>query len=161
MSTEGRNLVSEAGVPFQTTLRVKDNCLCLHLQRAARAISRRFDAALKPVGLTNGQFSLLMSLNRPEMPGVPKATVGSVADLLGVDRTTLTAAVRVLHSRGLLSVEPEAEDRRVKVMRLTAAGRRSLALATPIWELENGALERELEDAGRLRGELQRMGQGG
>ena len=53
---------SAAAVPFETTLKVRDTCLCLHLRRAARAVGRRFDAALRPLGLTNGQFSLLMSL---------------------------------------------------------------------------------------------------
>ena len=103
-------------IPFSTTLLVRDTCLCLHVQRAARALARRFDLALKPAGLTNGQFSLLMSLNRPDAPGVPKATMGSVAELLGMDRTTLTAAARVLFDRGLLVVEAEPGDRRNKVL---------------------------------------------
>src|ERR1700743_1722305 len=60
-------------VPFETTLRVRDCCLCLHVQRTARALARRFDQALRPVGLTNGQFSMLMSLNRPQ-----PATMASV-----------------------------------------------------------------------------------
>jgi hypothetical protein len=47
-------------VPFETTLHVRDNCLCLNVQRAARALARLFDEALRPLGLTNGQFSLLM-----------------------------------------------------------------------------------------------------
>src|ERR1700756_4819307 len=101
-------------LPFETTLRVRDCCLCLHVQRAARALARRFDRALKPVGLTNGQFSLLMSLNRPDLPGVPRATVGNVADLLGIDRTTLTAAARVLVRRDLMAVRMEPGDRRSK-----------------------------------------------
>ena len=99
-------------IPFSTTLLVRDSCLCLHVQRAARALARRFDLALKPAGLTNGQFSLMMSLNRPDMPGVPKATMRSVAELMGVDRTTLTAAARVLFDRGLIRIEAEADDRR-------------------------------------------------
>ena len=53
-------------VPYETTLLVRDCCLCLHVQRAARALARRFDEVLRPFHLTNGQFSLLMSLNRPE-----------------------------------------------------------------------------------------------
>ena len=136
------------GVSFRTTLLVRDTCLCLHVQRAARALARRFDQALKPVGLTNGQFSLLMSLNRPNLPGVPKATVGSVAELLGMDRTTLTAAARVLVRRDLMAVRTEPEDRRSKVLVLTAEGRRVLAEAAPIWEREHGALEEELGSAG-------------
>ena len=86
-------------VPYETTLLVKDCCLCLHVQRAARSLGRRFDEALRPFELTNGQFSLLMSLNRPVPP-----PMGPVADLLGVDRTTLTAALKPLERRGLVEV---------------------------------------------------------
>jgi DNA-binding MarR family transcriptional regulator len=89
-------------VPFATTILVRDTCLCLHVQRAARALARRFDEALRPVGLTNGQFSLLMSLNRPQAPGVPQATISSVAELLGMDRTSLTAALKPLRRRALV-----------------------------------------------------------
>ena len=90
-------------VPYETTLFVKDCCLCLHVQRAARTLARRFDEVLRPFELTNGQFSLLMSLNRPEPP-----PMGPVANLLGMDRTTLTAALKPLERRGLLMVEAEA-----------------------------------------------------
>jgi len=61
-------------VSFETTLHIRDRCLCLRLQRAARVVSRCFDAALRPLDLTNGQFSLLISLNRPQ-----PARIGSVA----------------------------------------------------------------------------------
>src|SRR5882757_3480633 len=94
-------------VPFETTLHVRDCCLCLHVQRAARALARRFDEALRPLGLTNGQFSLLMSLNRPEPPGM-----SSVASLLAMDRTTLTAALKPLERRGLVTAAPDPSDRR-------------------------------------------------
>jgi len=154
------SLTPASEVPFSTTLLVRDCCLCLHVQRAARALARRFDAALKPVGLTNGQFSLLMSLNRPDAPGVPKATVGSVAELLGMDRTTLTAAARVLYARGLLTVDAEAADKRSKVLRLTVEGRRVLAAAVPIWTRVHGEIERGLGDveAKRLRKNLLTVG---
>jgi len=143
-------------VPFSTTLLVRDNCLCLHVQRAARVLARRFDAALKPVGLTNGQFSLLMSLNRPDAPGVPKATLGSVAELLGMDRTTLTASARILFERWLLVVEPELGDGRSKVLKLTLEGRRVLAVAVPIWKREHAAIEKGMGAGGaeRLRKDL-------
>ena len=83
--------MSKRAVPFTTTIAVRDSCLCLHVQRAARALARRYDDALRPLGLTSGQFSLLMSLNRPEPP-----TMSSVANLLAMDRTTLTAALKPL-----------------------------------------------------------------
>jgi DNA-binding MarR family transcriptional regulator len=149
-----------AEVPFSTTLLVRDTCLCLHVQKAARALARRFDVELRPVGLTNGQFSLMMSLNRPDLPGVPRATMGSVAELLGMDRTTLTAAVKTLERRGLVSILVDEKDKRGRRMVLTAEGRRVLAAATPIWRRVHAEVEAELADgdAERLRRDLRALG---
>ena len=130
-------------VPYETTLHVRDTCLCLHVQRAARALARRFDEALRPVGLTNGQFSLLMSLNRPEPAGL-----GGVANLLAMDRTTLTAALKPLERRGLLTIAPDPKDGRARVLSLTDAGRAVLAQAVPIWTREHGKLDEALEGGG-------------
>src|SRR5215471_6599506 len=126
---------------FKTTLVVRDACLCLYVQRAARALGRRFDDALRPIGLTNGQFSLMMSLNRPEPPDM-----GAVASLLGMDRTTLTAAVKPLQRRHLLKIAVDPADRRSRVMTLTARGRKLLACAVPIWKKTHTAVEALLPD---------------
>ena len=119
---------AEVAVPFESTIEVRDACLCLHLRRAARASTRRFDAAFRPLGLTSGQFSLMMSLNRPEPP-----TIGMVASLLAMDRTTLTADLKPLERRGLVTVTIDAADRRSRRLELTDAGRRLLAAALPLW----------------------------
>src|SRR6201995_2518952 len=100
-------------IPYATTLMVRDCCLCLHVQRAARALGRRFDIALRPHGLTNGQFSLLMSLNRPEPP-----PMGRVVFLLAMDRPTLTAALKPLERRGLVQITPDPADRRSRILKL-------------------------------------------
>ena len=141
-------------VPFETTLLVRDTCLCLHLQRAARATARRFDDALRPLGLTNGQFSLMMSLNRPEPP-----RIGSVAALLAMDRTTLTAALKPLERRGLLEVKPDPEDRRSRLLTLTRAGRSLLAEAVPIWERTHRSLDGLLggSNPNQLRNDLRSL----
>jgi len=128
-----------ANVPYETTLRVRDNCLCLHMQRAARALARRFDEALRPLALTNGQFSLLMSLNRPVPP-----SMGSVASLLAMDRTTPTAALKPLQRRRLVAVTVDPADKRGRLMALTAAGRSLLARATPVWERTHAEVEDRL-----------------
>jgi len=145
---------NRALVPFATTLEVRDTCLCLHLQRAARAVARRFDAVLRPFGLTNGQFSLLMSLNRPEPP-----TIGSVAALLAMDRTTLTAALKPLQRRGLLAVAIDGSDRRGRRVALTPAGRTVLARAVPAWRAEHAAIARRAPDTDmdRLRSDLRAL----
>jgi DNA-binding MarR family transcriptional regulator len=142
---------NDSSVPYETTLLVRDNCLCLHVQRAARALARRFDEALRPLDLTNGQFSLLMSLNRPSPPGM-----GAVASLLAMDRTTLTAALKPLERRGLVAVTVDPDDRRGRLMALTPAGRRLLARATPIWQRTHADIEARLADDGPdlLRGYL-------
>lgn len=129
----------DALIPYETTLFVRDNCLCLHAQRAARALARRFDDALRPVGLTNGQFSLLMALNRPEPP-----PMGPVAAVLAMDRTTLTAALKPLERRGLVTVEPDPRDRRGRLLRLTPAGRRLLTEAFPIWRETHAKVDAQL-----------------
>jgi DNA-binding MarR family transcriptional regulator len=141
-------------LPLETTIEVRDTCLCLHLQRAARAMARRFDAALRPFDLTNGQFSLLMSLNRPEAP-----TIGNVAALLAMDRTTLTANLKPLERRGLLQVTVEDGDRRTRRLTLTLAGRALLLYAVPVWRRTHRQIERLIpgSDGARLRADLRAL----
>jgi DNA-binding MarR family transcriptional regulator len=126
-------------LPYETTLMVRDHCLCLHVQRAARVLARRFDDALRPFGLTNGQFSLLMSLNRPEPP-----PMAPVASLLSMDRTTLTAALKPLEKRGLLKVTQDPADRRSRILHLTEAGRELLAGAVPVWQQTHREIEQQV-----------------
>lgn len=130
---------AESPVPFATTLHVRDHCLCLHLQRAARTLARLFDEALRPLGLTNQQFSLLMSLNRPEPP-----SIAPVAKLLGMDRTTLTAALKPLERRGLVTVSPGDKDRRSRLLAITPEGTALLARAMPIWQRTHDAVDTRL-----------------
>jgi DNA-binding MarR family transcriptional regulator len=132
---------SKKTVPYETTLLVRDRCLCLHVQRAARALGRRFDEVLRPFGLTNGQFSMLMSLNRPEPP-----PMGPVASLLAMDRTTLTAALKPLERRGLVKVTADAADRRSRILILTAKGQSLLVDAAKVWETTHHEVEQLLPD---------------
>jgi DNA-binding MarR family transcriptional regulator len=142
------------GPSFETTLYVRDHCLCLHIQRAARQLSRRFDEALKPFGLTNQQFSLLMSLNRPLPPRMKE-----VALLLALDRTTLTANLKVLERRGLAQSEPDPNDKRSRLLTLTDEGRRQLAEAVPAWKRTEEEIEALLAsgDADGLRKDLKAL----
>lgn len=132
---------SQAKLPYETTLLVRDSCLCLHVQRAARALGRRFDEALRPFALTNGQFSLLMSLNRPEPPAM-----GPVASLLAMDRTTLTAALKPLERRGLVRVSQDPSDRRSRILTLTGEGRNLLERAVPVWQRTHQEIEQLMPD---------------
>jgi DNA-binding MarR family transcriptional regulator len=114
---------------LEFTRHVRDKCLCLHVQRAARALARRFDDALGEVGLTSGQFSLLISLNRTQAP-----TIGSVSARLAMDRTSLTANLKPLERRQLVAVTVDPNDKRSRRLTLTAAGRALLVEAAPLWK---------------------------
>ena len=146
--------MSNPAVSFRTTLHVRDHCLCLAAQRAARALARRFDDVLRPVGLTSGQFSLLMSLNRPAPP-----TMGMVAETLAMDRTTLTANLKPLERRGLVRVAVDPADRRGRRLSLTDEGMAVLAAATPIWTAEHAKVEAAMPDGtgDALRAGLRRL----
>lgn len=140
-------------LPFSATHHVRDACLCLHVQRAARALGRRFDDVLRPLDLSHGQFSLLISLNRPEPP-----TLGSVAALLAMDRTTLTANLKPLERRRLVKVSVDKEDKRSRRLSITPAGRTLLNKAYPLWTKTHAEIERLI--VGRpddLRGALRAL----
>ncbi|MGE0426345.1 MAG: MarR family winged helix-turn-helix transcriptional regulator [Reyranellaceae bacterium] len=141
-------------ISYETTEHVRDHCLCLQTQRAARTLARRFDAALAPLELTNGQFSLLMSLNRPA-----PAAMGDVAALLAMDRTTLTAALKPLQRRALVTVTQDNTDRRSRRLSLTRDGLALLKRALPIWRREHAALDRLVvgKDPGDLRTALRAL----
>jgi DNA-binding MarR family transcriptional regulator len=141
-------------LPFEITLEVRDTCLCLHLQRAARAVARRFDAALRPLRLTNGQFSLLMSLNRPE-----PASISDVSALLAMDRTTLTANLKPLERRGLVTLTVDNADKRTRRLNLTPSGRALLSAAVPAWRRTHADIEHLLPEPApdRLRADLRAL----
>jgi DNA-binding MarR family transcriptional regulator len=130
-------------VPFETTLHIRDHCLCLHSQRAARRLARRFDQEMRPFGLTSGQFSLLNGLNRPAPP-----LMRDVAALLAMDRTTLTAALKPLERRGLVRVVPDEADRRGRRVVLTEAGLAALAEAVPTWRRVHAEIDALLPPGG-------------
>lgn len=145
-------MADETLLPFETTLLVRDTCFCMHAQRAARALARRYDRVLRPFGLTNGQFSVLMALNRPG-----RAVIADLAKLLAMDRTTVTALLKPLSRRGLLEIEPDPADRRARGLQLTAAGRAVLIAALPAWAAMQAEIDAALSEPEKLRRELRSL----
>ncbi len=133
---------------------VYNHCLCFAARRAARALARRFDEALAPLGLTNGQFSLMTSLDRPA-----PSSIGFVAALLAMDRTTLTANLKPLERRGLVTIDIDPADRRGRLLTLTTGGRRLLRSAMPVWKRTHAEIDAGLAqvDPGMLRAGLRAL----
>jgi DNA-binding MarR family transcriptional regulator len=121
---------------------------------AARALARLFDNALRPFGLSNGQFSLLMALNRAEPP-----TIGDLASFLAMDRTSLTAALKPLERRGLVHIKPDSTDRRSRLIQITAKGVALLEATLPTWRETHAQLDATLGGnvPSRLRADLRRV----
>lgn len=137
-----------------TAAHVYNHCLCFAARRAARALARRFDEALAPLGLTNGQFSLMTSLDRPA-----PSSIGFVAALLAMDRTTLTANLKPLERCGLVRIEVAPADRRGRLLTLTKEGRRLLRSAMPVWKRTHAEIDAGLTqvDSGMLRAGLRAL----
>lgn len=128
-----------ADLPIEVTLEVRDTCLCFRTQRAARALARRFDRAFASLGLTHGQFSLMMALNQPSPP-----PSGKLADFLGMDRTSLTAKLKVVIRNGWVMDTPDDHDRRNRRLALTDEGRDILKTALPIWRDHHRQIDQDV-----------------
>jgi DNA-binding MarR family transcriptional regulator len=102
-------------------------CLCMASRRAARAITRKFDRALKGSGLRATQFTLLaaLALKGPQ-------PIGRLADFIGVERTTLTRNLAVAEKDGLVATR-SGKDARSHIASITARGRRTLEKAFAAW----------------------------
>ncbi len=120
-------------------------CACANLRRAARAVTQLYDQELRPVGLRATQFTLLQVLE-----AVGKTTQGRLGDLLWIDSTTLTRTLRPLLRKGWVGSVP-GPDRRERLLRLTATGRRELDRVRPHWERAQRRLKRALGEANWLR----------
>jgi DNA-binding MarR family transcriptional regulator len=102
--------------------------LCTNLRRAARGVSRYYDGALDGFGINVAQYSLLNNLLRLDQP-----SISSLAEAMGLDRSTLGRNVRVLEAAGLVCLQ-EGDDQRNRLVLLTEAGHERLVAALPAWE---------------------------
>lgn len=103
-------------------------CYCLAARKRARELTRRYEVALRPFGLRATQFSVLAALAQTGPVALSK-----LADLLGLERTTLTRIAAVLERDGRISVTL-GDDERVRVLSITTPGKRILASALPAWK---------------------------
>ncbi|WP_209426536.1 MarR family winged helix-turn-helix transcriptional regulator [Pararhodobacter sp. SW119] len=120
-------------------------CLCFRSRRTARAITRLYDAALRPTGLQATQLTLLGAIALGDDGAQP---MGRLSDILALEISTLTRNLRAIEAAGLVTIGRSPTDRRVRVARLTDAGRTRLETALPHWNRAHEALLRTLGEAG-------------
>ncbi|QYK40942.1 MAG: MarR family transcriptional regulator [Paracoccaceae bacterium] len=134
--------MTDATGMIETIHAIRDQCLCLATQRAARALARRFDRLFAPLGITNGQFSLMCALM-----GSWRPKLSELSQFLAMDQATMTAAAHRLERKGLLELVADEGDRRTRRPRLTDAGRAIVVRAIPLWKAEHAALQAEVTGA--------------
>lgn len=122
--------------PKQSAIRLP--CACSNLRRAARLVSQLYDEELRPVGIRVPQFSLLQALT--QAPGISQK---QLAEILGMDSTTLTRTLALLRKHGWLSSR-QGRDRRELRLALTTAGTREYKRALPYWESAQKRLKQAL-----------------
>ena len=110
-----------------TQIRVAWHCTCFNVRRASRAVTEFYDEIMAPSGVKATQFTMLGAV---AMMG--PASVTRLAAHLGLDRTTLTRNLRVLAEQGMVEISA-GEDRRERVVALSAEGMAALERATPVW----------------------------
>lgn len=118
---------------------IRDSCLALHLQRAARIVNRTYDEALRPAGISTNQFTILAALSRHEPP-----SLGQLARELVMDRTTLTANLKPLENKGLVQSAPDPGDTRIRLLTLTDRGRETMHAALPLWDAAQQSMKARL-----------------
>lgn len=115
-------------------------CACANLRRAARLVTQLYEEALRPTGTTGPQFTLLQALKLA--PGISQK---QMAEILGMDSTTLTRTLALLRKRGWLSAKPAA-DRRALRLGLTKAGEKEYERVLPYWQSAQKRFKQALGD---------------
>jgi len=131
------------------------DCSCQRLRRAARDATRLYDRHLESTGLGAGGIGILARLLGASMMGSTGERQSELADLIGVDQSTLSRNLKLLARQGLLTIRPDALDRRMRIVSITAKGRARLDQVAPLWRAAQAELKKTL-GAGTL-GQLDRL----
>lgn len=125
----------------KTPDQIRFECVVQNLRRASRLVSRRYEDALRPVNLTSSQFTILQSLSGRK--GLPH---GVMADVLGFEQTTLSRLLKPLIKRELVRLEPNPNDKRGRMVILTAQGENTFAKAKTLWQTEHDKSLNQVDD---------------
>jgi DNA-binding MarR family transcriptional regulator len=107
-------------------------------RRAARHVTRFYDAQIAESGLRVTQYAILGHL-RQRGP----ASMQELAEVLTMDRATIGHNLRPLERDGLIKIEISPNDRRLRLVSITETGLERLKLARPGWERAQAELKAE------------------
>jgi DNA-binding MarR family transcriptional regulator len=102
-------------------------CASLNFRRTARAVTRMYDAAMQESGVRSTQFAILVAIAK-----IQPVAMGALAEVLSIDRTTLTRSVRLLQKERLITISQRSAMRQ-RFLELTPAGEKALQRSLPLW----------------------------
>jgi DNA-binding MarR family transcriptional regulator len=120
------------------------SCPCLGIRRATRRITQLYDHVLAPSGLTANQFGQLAHLLAADLTATGGLSIGTMADRLGMDPTTLNRNLKPLEAKGFVRDAPSGSDGRVRTIKITEKGKRTLQRALPFWRRARDEVEKAL-----------------
>jgi DNA-binding MarR family transcriptional regulator len=103
-------------------------CNCTAIRKAARHMTRFYDACLAEVGLRGTQYIILRSLSAHG-----PMTINALAEVMVMDRTTVTHNVKPLQRDGLVGIEVDPTDKRSRIVALTKRGVASVRQGEAAW----------------------------
>ena len=110
-----------------TLAEMQAKCACYNIRKVARIVTQLYETIMEPSGLLSTQFLLLAAIGR-----VGAANITRLAQVLSMDRTTLTRNLRPLERQGLIEIDAGL-DRRTHIARLTEPGRQRIEATLPLW----------------------------
>ena len=120
----------------ETVKTMAETCTCFAIRRAARQVTALYDEYLSGAGITVGQYSILGRLSR-----LGPLTINELAQVLGMDRTTMSRTIRPLERDGLVAVSATEADRRRRALTVTVDGRARLRLGASRWREAQARIE--------------------
>ena len=119
-------------------------CTCLRMRQATRLVTQLYDHLLQPTGLTANQFGLMGHLYGANLQHAPGLSIGELAERLGMDPTTLNRNLKPLETKGWVKNLSDPGDGRVRLVRITDKGQRTLQKAIPCWREAQAHMQKAL-----------------
>ena len=131
-------MTKQHAINKQQLLEIPSSCLDYNLRKASRIAAQHYEQVMKPCGLRNTQFSLLVATCLMDKP-----LINDLANALMMDRTTVSRNIKPLERDALLEIIP-GQDRRSRHIQLTETGRQRLMEAIPLWQLAHQSLRQKI-----------------
>lgn len=134
-----------SGTPKEIARQMVSHCIAMRLRQINRMVTRLYDEALRPLGLTVNQLNILATIviRGPIAPG-------QLAQMLGMEKSTVSRTIDRMYKRGWIDIG-EGKDKRSQSLNATRQGRQLLLKAAPVWdELQASVLDSTAENAGLL-----------